>query len=260
MSEQRETPAPALATIETGEPHQTNGAAVEAPAAAPAPVNIAAVEAAAPAPAPAPVTAPAPAPDPAPAPAPVNGAAAVDIKPNGAPHPEINAEEPPPVIRMRNPAIMNGQQLQQASINGHAAVQRGLEALADTEAAQNNEEIKKLDTQLDHFNKYMDKFEKKNSELTERLSTLLQSQKEERLKRRASFMQREEEMKTEQDSFDNQLKNMFAKCAQMRRNTAPVIESGVDSMLEQSRKIREGTIEAPIHEANGHDEPEATAN
>lgn len=44
-----------------------------------------------------------------------------------------------PVVRMRNAAPgadMNGQQ---ASLNGHAAVQRGLEALAETEASQNTE-------------------------------------------------------------------------------------------------------------------------
>jgi len=177
-------------------------------------------------------------------------------------HVDIDAEEPPPVIRMRNTAaIMNGQQdadLHQATLNGHAALHRGLEALAGTETSQNIEEIKKLDSQLDHFNKYLDKFEKKNNELTDRLTGLLKTQKEERVKRRASFMQKEEELKAEQDTFENQLKQMFAKCAQMRRaSAAPVMDSNIP--LDHNRRIREGPNEMPIHE-NGHDETEATAN
>jgi len=176
---------------------------------------------------------------------------------------EAEAEEPPPVVRMRNtPAAMADLNGQQVSINGHAAVARGLELLAETEMSQNNEEMKKLDTQLDHFNKYLDKFEKKNSELTDRLTNLLQNKKEERVKRRASFMQKEEELKQEQDSFESQMRTMFAKCAQMRRTSAPVLETGVESMLETSRRIRgAGANETPIHEANGHDETEtATTN
>jgi len=95
--------------------------------------------------------------------------------------------------------------------------------------------------------------------LTERLSTLLQTQKEERSKRRASFMQREEELKSEQDSFEVQMRNMFAKCAQMRRASAPVLDNGVENTLEASRRMREGINQAPILEANGHEEAEAAA-
>jgi len=176
---------------------------------------------------------------------------------------DLDADEPPPIIRMRNTAAnMNGQQqdadLHQATLNGHAALHRGLEALAGTETSQNIEEIKKLDSQLDHFNKYLDKFEKKNNELTDRLTGLLKTQKEERVKRRASFMQKEEELKAEQDTFENQLKQMFAKCAQMRRaSAAPVLDSSVP--LDYNRRIRENANEMPIHE-NGHEETEATAN
>jgi len=236
MSEQRETPpaaapAPAPAASAIAEPEHTNGIATP-PAPAPTPVTLATN----------------------------NGTvgSVAEVEKTTAPELELEVEEAP-VIRMRNTANMNANTNgQQASLNGHAAVQRGLEVLAETESVQTNEEIKKLDTQLDHFNKYLDKFEKKNSELTERLSTMLKQQKEERVKRRASFMQREEELKVEQDTFENQLKNMFAKCAQMRRTSAPVIETGVDNMLEQSRRIREGSNEAPIHEANGHEEAEPT--
>jgi len=150
--------------------------------------------------------------------------------------PELAAAEEQPVVRLRNgTTVVNGQQ-QQA--NGHAAIQRGLEVLAEQEMDQNLEEIKKLDTQLDHFNKYLDTFEKKNNELTERLTTVIKTQREDRMKRRASFMQREEEYKAQQNSFENQVTNMLSRCAQSRRTSVPVFPAGVQDSPGQNRRGR----------------------
>lgn len=73
--------------------------------------------------------------------------------------------------------------------------------------------------------------------------------------------QREEELKAEQENFESQLRNMFAKCAQLRRTSAPAADTGVENLLEQSRKTREnGAQQTPIQEVNGHDETEPVTN
>jgi chromosome segregation ATPase len=155
-----------------------------------------------------------------------------------APLPSDNADsaadDQQPVVRMRNGTTMiNGQQ--QVS-NGHAAIQRGLEVLAEQELDQNMEEIKKLDTQLDHFNKYLDTFEKKNNELTERLQHMLKNQREERLKRRSSFLQREEEHKAEQNSFESQINTMLSRCAQSRRTSVPVFGASIEQSMDHHQR------------------------
>jgi len=149
--------------------------------------------------------------------------------------PELAAAEEQPVVRLRNGTTVNSQQ---QTLNGQAAIQRGIEVLAEQELDQNLEEIKKLDTQLDHFNQYLDSFEKKNNELTERLSNMIKTQREERIKRRSSFMQREEEYKAQQNSFENQVSNILTRCAQSRRTSVPVFDSGTQQSIDQYRHAR----------------------
>ncbi|KRY22627.1 hypothetical protein T12_14957, partial [Trichinella patagoniensis] len=91
--------------------------------------------------------------------------------------------------------------------------------------------IKKLDSQIDHLNDYMAKVERRNSELTGRLQSFLQSQKEERDKRRASFYQlylhiyRQQESEAAQIEFNNQVRAMLMRC-QQARGGPPIDTSG----------------------------------
>ncbi|RCN23700.1 hypothetical protein ANCCAN_30613, partial [Ancylostoma caninum] len=66
------------------------------------------------------------------------------------------------------------------------ALQRGLEALQEN-CSEETEEIRKLDSQLDHLNDYMSKMEERLKLHNEKLMETLRHQKEEREKRRRSF-------------------------------------------------------------------------
>uniref|UniRef100_A0A8R1TRN6 Uncharacterized protein n=1 Tax=Onchocerca volvulus TaxID=6282 RepID=A0A8R1TRN6_ONCVO len=121
------------------------------------------------------------------------------IKPSVPSVPSVQAEENVPVVRMRNRPLTQIQQ--QATTNGTmseinennknsslAALQRGLEVLNEvTPEDDGNEEIRRLDSQLDHLNHYMDKVEERIKAHNEKLMNTLKHQREEREKRRRSF-------------------------------------------------------------------------
>ncbi|KRY75315.1 hypothetical protein T4A_1275, partial [Trichinella pseudospiralis] len=115
-----------------------------------------------------------------------------------------------------------------STADSHEVIRRGLATLAETDLEENMTEIKKLDSQIDHLNDYMAKVERRNSELTGRLQSFLQSQKEERDKRRASFYQRQQESEAAQIEFNNQVRAMLMRC-QQARGGPPIDTSGYGS-------------------------------
>jgi len=128
-----------------------------------------------------------------------------------------------------------------ATLNGHAAVQRGLDILAETDLDNNSEEIKKLDTQIDHFNSYLDKFEARNEELNKKLNLLLTSQKEERVKRLASFQQKELENRAESDALEGQMRALLNRCHQAR--VRPLLEHADDAHLQHDDAYNQDVID-----------------
>ncbi|KRZ78207.1 hypothetical protein T10_698, partial [Trichinella papuae] len=130
-----------------------------------------------------------------------------------------NSEQTPTTpVRLRR----NGNN---STADSHEVIRRGLATLAETDLEENMTEIKKLDSQIDHLNDYMAKVERRNSELTGRLQSFLQSQKEERDKRRASFYQRQQESEAAQIEFNNQVRAMLMRC-QQARGGPPIDTSG----------------------------------
>uniref|UniRef100_A0A0R3RHK9 Uncharacterized protein n=1 Tax=Elaeophora elaphi TaxID=1147741 RepID=A0A0R3RHK9_9BILA len=113
--------------------------------------------------------------------------------------PPVEVDESVTVVRMRNRPLSQIQQ--QATTNGTieeanennknsslAVLQHGLEVLNEiTPEDDGNEEIRRLDSQLDHLNHYMDKVEERIKAHNEKLMDTLKHQREEREKRRRSF-------------------------------------------------------------------------
>uniref|UniRef100_A0A7E4VSR3 Sec2p domain-containing protein n=1 Tax=Panagrellus redivivus TaxID=6233 RepID=A0A7E4VSR3_PANRE len=110
--------------------------------------------------------------------------------------------------------------------NPAAVLQRTMEALyeAPPEIEDNNEEIRKLDSQLDHLNDYMEKVEERLKEHNERITAMLQEQKAEREKRRQSFHERMQATKQEDDDFQAQLAALLNR-VDVSRKRGTVIES-----------------------------------
>ncbi|KAL1245555.1 DNA cross-link repair 1A protein [Trichinella spiralis] len=131
---------------------------------------------------------------------------------------DIGEQTPTTPVRLRR----NGNN---STADSHEVIRRGLATLAETDLEENMTEIKKLDSQIDHLNDYMAKVERRNSELTGRLQSFLQSQKEERDKRRASFYQRQQESEAAQIEFNNQVRAMLMRC-QQARGGPPIDTSG----------------------------------
>lgn len=113
------------------------------------------------------------------------------------------------------------EQLLQSGTNASAqlALQRTLEILKGAEVDTSVEEMRKLDSQIDHFNSYLDKFEAKNNELNQRLNELLETQKGERERRRASFQQRETENREQAQELEVQMQALLNRCHASRRVT-----------------------------------------
>uniref|UniRef100_A0A915JY37 Uncharacterized protein n=1 Tax=Romanomermis culicivorax TaxID=13658 RepID=A0A915JY37_ROMCU len=123
------------------------------------------------------------------------------------------------------------QQTNGTNATAQAALQRSLNLLKDMDADPNIEEIKKLDSQIDHFNNYLDKFEAKNNELNKKLNELLEAQKEERLKRKASFEQREMEYKEQSNSLRDQMQALLSRChvARGKPDDATLVTNGQET-------------------------------
>lgn len=142
------------------------------------------------------------------------------------------AEESTPVVRLRNKPPLAPTQAQ-ATKNGkpngdHATLtvlQRGLEALNEVspEVDESAEEIRKLDSQLDHLNTYMGKVEEKIKAHNEKLMDTLKHQKEEREKRRRSFHERLQQSQQEDDDFQTQMASILRR-VDVSKNRASVYD------------------------------------
>lgn len=142
-----------------------------------------------------------------------------------------SAEESVPVVRMRNKTPLTQTQEQapmsgtNANGNSLAVLQRGLDALNEVspEIEDGVEEIRKLDSQLDHLNSYMDKVEERIRAHNEKLMDTLKHQKEEREKRRRSFHERLLQNQQEDDDFQRQISSILNR-VDISRNRASVYD------------------------------------
>ncbi|VIO88704.1 Uncharacterized protein BM_BM2216 [Brugia malayi] len=137
--------------------------------------------------------------------------------------PSVEAEETVTVVRMRNRPLSKIQQ--QVTTNGTvpernennknsslAVLQHGLEVLNEiTPEDDGNEEIRRLDSQLDHLNHYMDKVEERIKAHNEKLMDTLKHQREEREKRRRSFHERIALNQQEDDDFQRQISTLLSR-------------------------------------------------
>ncbi|CAG9531492.1 unnamed protein product [Cercopithifilaria johnstoni] len=137
--------------------------------------------------------------------------------------PSMKAEESATVVRMRNRPLSQIQQ--QGTTNGAipetnennknsslAVLQRGLEVLNEvTPEDDGNEEIRRLDSQLDHLNHYMDKVEERIKIHNEKLMNTLKHQREQREKRRRSFHERIALNQQEDDDFQRQISTLLSR-------------------------------------------------
>ncbi|EFO18965.2 hypothetical protein LOAG_09529 [Loa loa] len=137
--------------------------------------------------------------------------------------PSVGAEESVTVVRMRNRPLSQIQQ--QARTNGItpeanennkssslAVLQHGLEVLNEmTPEDDGNDEIRRLDSQLDHLNHYMDKVEERIKVHNEKLMDTLRHKREEREKRRRSFHERIALNQREDDDFQRQISTLLSR-------------------------------------------------
>ncbi|KAL3990188.1 hypothetical protein ACH3XW_30740 [Acanthocheilonema viteae] len=137
--------------------------------------------------------------------------------------PSMGTEENVTVVRMRNRPLSQIQQ--QATTNGNVSeanenkknsslsvLQHGLEVLNEiTPEDDGNEEIRRLDSQLDHLNHYMDKVEERIKAHNEKLMNTLKHQREEREKRRRSFHERIALNQQEDDDFQRQISTLLSR-------------------------------------------------
>lgn len=153
------------------------------------------------------------------------------------------SEESTPVVRMRSKTPLAQTQPQAANGNNStlSVLQRGLDALNEVspELDDGAEEIRKLDSQLDHLNTYMGKVEERIKAHNEKLMDTLKHQREEREKRRRSFHERLAQSQQEDDDFQKQLSSILNR-VDISKNRASVYEM-----------IR--NMEVPkVQETNGH--------
>jgi len=107
---------------------------------------------------------------------------------------------------------------------------------ASPDHEDNTEEIRRLDSQLDHLNEYMDRVEQRLKEHNEKLMETLRQQKEDREKRRQSFHERLEASQKEDDDFQRQLSQILNR-VDISRNSLHISEptaAGEEEMLEKS--------------------------
>ncbi|UMM40996.1 hypothetical protein L5515_017455 [Caenorhabditis briggsae] len=99
----------------------------------------------------------------------------------------------------------------------HSALARGIEALNEGEVTEETEEIRKLDTQLDHLNDYMSKMEERLKAHNDRMMETLKQQKEEREKRRRSFHERMSQNQSEDEEFKKQMSSILKRVQSVKR-------------------------------------------
>jgi len=86
------------------------------------------------------------------------------------------------------------------------------------ELEESTEEIRKLDSQLDNLNTYMDRVEERLKDHNDKLMETLKQQREDREKRRQSFHERLEASRQEDDDFQRQLNEVLSRVDVSRNN------------------------------------------
>ncbi|CAJ0610309.1 unnamed protein product [Cylicocyclus nassatus] len=99
----------------------------------------------------------------------------------------------------------------------HVWLQKHMEVSMETEnCSEETEEIRKLDSQLDHLNDYMSKMEERLKLHNEKLMETLRHQKEEREKRRRSFHERMTQNQAEDTAFQQQMASILNRVDSVR--------------------------------------------
>ncbi|GMT34631.1 hypothetical protein PFISCL1PPCAC_25928, partial [Pristionchus fissidentatus] len=129
-------------------------------------------------------------------------------------HAQEEEQAPPVVVRMRTRQPLADAD-NTAAFN---AVNRGLEALAEGETSEETEEIKKLNSQMDHLNEYMNKVEVRLKAHNEKLMETLAAQKAEREKRRQSFHERMQTNQAEDTDFSQKMADILSRVNQVNIN------------------------------------------
>ncbi|CAD5228034.1 unnamed protein product [Bursaphelenchus okinawaensis] len=132
------------------------------------------------------------------------------------------AESAAPVITMRNkrqppqvePQVDSLSSAQVALERAMGTINNGLDDVEDAD------EIRRLDSQLDHLNEYMDKVEERLKAHNARLVETLNQQKQEREKRRQSFHERQQTSRQEDDEFQKQLAELLGQISMSKKRTS----------------------------------------
>ncbi|CAP32771.2 Protein CBG14145 [Caenorhabditis briggsae] len=120
----------------------------------------------------------------------------------------VEQKEQEPIVKMRERNV---------NAAAHSALARGIEALNEGEVTEETEEIRKLDTQLDHLNDYMSKMEERLKAHNDRMMETLKQQKEEREKRRRSFHERMSQNQSEDEEFKKQMSSILKRVQSVKR-------------------------------------------
>ncbi|KAE9419349.1 hypothetical protein Angca_001733 [Angiostrongylus cantonensis] len=120
----------------------------------------------------------------------------------------MDSEEKQSVVRMRGCAFNEANE-------ANSYHQSGLDVLQEN-CSEETEEIRKLDSQLDHLNDYMSKMEERIKLHNERLMETLRQQKEEREKRRRSFHERMTQNQAEDTAFQQQMASILNRVDSVR--------------------------------------------
>uniref|UniRef100_A0A1I7UAI8 Uncharacterized protein n=1 Tax=Caenorhabditis tropicalis TaxID=1561998 RepID=A0A1I7UAI8_9PELO len=123
----------------------------------------------------------------------------------------VEQKEQEPIVKMRDRNV---------NAAAHSALARGIEALNEGETTEESEEMRKLDTQLDHLNEYMSKMEERLKAHNDRMMETLKQQKEEREKRRRSFHERMSQNQSEDEEFKKKMSNILQRVQSVKRPTA----------------------------------------
>ncbi|CAB3400063.1 unnamed protein product [Caenorhabditis bovis] len=119
-----------------------------------------------------------------------------------------------PIVRMREKNV-NSQ--------AHSALARANEVLNEGDITEETEEIRKLDSQLDHLNDYMSKMEERIKAHSDRMMETLRQQKEEREKRRRSFHERMSQNQSEDEEFKKQITNILKRVESVKKPATATI-------------------------------------